>query len=73
MSYFRNPQLVLDEIADIVCKDKQAEIESYRQQLKLLREEARDLCNKYSEYCSDDNKSFDLRDAHDLYDFLMSI
>lgn len=56
-------QNTLDQIAELVCADRQAELDRLRQRIEDRHEEAYRLAHRY-EYLI-------FGGAHDLYDFLM--
>ena len=66
--HFTYTQEALDKVAEIVCKEKQKEIEDFKEYLKSLGEEAMELANKYQ---FNPDEEYDM--PHDLWDFLNAI
>jgi hypothetical protein len=68
MRHFKYTQEAFDEIAKIICEEKQAEIEALKEYIEKLGIEAR----KFSSQYYDPNSEYhDI--PHELYDFLEGI
>jgi hypothetical protein len=63
--HFTNTQKALDDVAQIVCKEKQEEIEDLRKYIDRIEKEAAELANKHQDLI--------FTRAHDLFDFLVGL